>query len=555
MRNILGWCIDHEPGPTLLVLPDQKSAEELFDERLRPLIEHTPAVGRHATGRAWDVKKRAIRFDTMSVYAAWAGSSQSTKSRPIRYAFCDEIDEYPPHSGGGGDPISKVRVRLTTFSRKGRARMLLGGTPTTRLGNVCKHFELANERRYFWVPCPHCGKYQQLAWSRIKWPSKDDLGETDRARQAARITGEDLAWYECEHCAGKIIERQHKSAMLARWVVAGEDQAVASDGRVVGPSPKSKRKVAFHYPATYSPWVRWSQLAAEFIAAQDDPAALMDFVNQRLAEPWEEKRARTQPDIFVAKATGAAEPRTVPPWAKVLIATADTQGSGEADGYFWYVVRAWGWDFRSQLVDYGVAKTKAELLDRTINKSFPIVDSNGVTSGLGLVTPAGIWIDSGGHRYSEIYQLAQADPRIHPTKGSSHTRTWMVSERPQKSHGIVLWEIETEQAKDLLHRLVNDPDPLRFMVHRAIAEDYGRQMCAEAKILDPASGRERWVEIIKNLNHIWDCEATGTAVAWRLGCGMQEPQQSSTPQQHQPIKAGTGDRPGWMPQRPSNWAR
>ncbi len=525
IRNIVGWVVDHEPGPCLMVLPDQKSAEELFNERLRPLIEHTPAVGRHATSRAWDIKSRSIRFDTCSVYAAWAGSSQSTKSRQIRYAFCDEPDEYPAHSGTGGDPIAKVGVRLRTFKAKKRARLLLGGTPTTRLGNVCKHFELANEKRYAWVPCPHCGKFQQLAWKRVKWPTAKELGESDRVKHAARVSGEDLAWYECEHCQGKIVDRLHKSAMLRRHVWAGEDQAVTPDGRVVGPPARSKRRVAFHYPAQYSPWVRWSEMAGDFILAQDDPAALMDFVNQSLAEPWEEQRQKTKPRVIELKAermVKAAGPAgwsaIIPHWARWLIATADTQGTTEADGYFWFVVRAWGYGERSQGIDFGVAHTKDELRERTILRTFPIDGKAGA-----MATPQGLWVDSGGPRWKEIYEMARSDPRVHPTRGSSTSLIGMMEGAPQKKHAIVLEYIDTAKAKDQLHRLVNDSNDDLWMPPGNANDDYCRQMCAEQKIFDPAKRQELWTEVIKDSNHLWDCEAIQAAVAWRQGCWMPAP--------------------------------
>jgi hypothetical protein len=146
----------------------------------------------------------------------------------------------------------------------------------------------------------------------------------------------------------------------------------------------------------------------------------------------------------------------------------------------------------------------------------------------------GLWTDSGGPRWSEIYQLAQSDQRIHPTKGSNQKRTWMVDERPQKRHGVVLWEIDTEQSKDLLHRLIHDPDRTKWLPHNAINEDYAKQMCSESKVFNPTLRREEWVEIIKNNNHLWDCEHQQAAVAWRLGAGLPEP---ASPESDRPAQS------------------
>lgn len=543
-RNLFGYWVDLDPGPVMILMPDQKSCEDFKVERIDPLIKNTPAVSRHLTTRAWDDTKHRIRFDTMSAYFVWAGSKSGTKSRPIRRLICEEPDEYPPFSSTGGDPLSKAEKRLTTYRDKGRAKILLGGTPTRRSGNISKRWEMCPVRFHFWVPCPHCNRYQLLVWKQVKWPAAED-GE-DRARHAERIKSVGLAYYECEHCAGRI-DDHHKPRMLRRGIWASEDQVVTLDGRVAGPS-RISRRVGFSISGIYSPWVLFGQLASEWIQAQDDPNDLADFINQRLAEPFEEQRAKPEPGIIREKSIGAPAPGIVPQWARLLIATADTQGRDEQTGYFWYVVRAWGYDYRSQLIDFGVAHSKEELTERTIARQFPI-EGDGRR-----VYPHGLWVDSGGPRWSEIYQLSQADPRIHPVKGAAGARTWMVDERPQKKSGVILWEIDTNQSKDLLQRLAfSDPDRTKWMPHREINDDYCRQMSSEAKVFNPQQKREEWIEIIKNQNHLWDCEHYQCAVAWRLGAGVQGPKAAEEPRTPPPVNDDR--RPIWMPPRPDNYLR
>jgi phage terminase large subunit GpA-like protein len=534
LRNLLGFWIDHEPGPCLVVMPDQKSAEELIEERVKPLLTDTPAVARHVTSRAWDVKKSAIRLDTMSIYIGWAGSSQALKSRPIRYLLLEEPDEYPATSGTGGDPISKAMKRVTTYAAKGRARVVIGGTPTTRLGNTWRAWESCGDQRHFWCPCPQCGRYQRLYWKQVKYLDRAD-GETRKAHAARVLDAVDGgAWYECEDGKCRIAESQ-KIAMLRRGVWAGSDQAVAPDGRVVGPSQRHRR-VGYCLPATYSPWVSFAKLAAEWIEAQDDVQQLADFVNQRLAEPFEEQRAKTVPDFIKQKSKGAPAPLIIPKWARVIIATADTQGTDESTGYFWYVIRAWGHDYRSQLIDFGVCSSKPELLDRCLTRSFPVEDGGRTAS------PFGLWIDSGGPRWSEVYQLAQTDNRVHPTKGENYVRDYMVTERVQRAHNVVLWKIDTMQSKDLLHRLIHDPDETKWLPHNQVNDDYCRQMCSESKVFDPSTRREEWVEVVRNMNHLWDCEHQQCAVAWRVGCGTPEPPRTA-PQSAPAAPSSTGFLP------------
>lgn len=547
----MGYWIDLDPGPCLILAADQSSADNFRTERIEPLLEHTPAIARHVTGRAWDSTKYRIRLDTCWLFLTWAGSKTGTKSRPIRYLICEEPDEFPPFSSTGGDPLSKALKRITTFADKGLARVLIGGTPTTRRGNVWKRWELCAVRYHCWVPCPHCGGYQLLQWKQVRWPELHD--EPDRAKRAGKIKTDALAHYECEHCKAAIRDH-HKPAMLRGWIWATEEQTVGLDGKVGAPERRASR-VGIKISSLYSPWVQFGTLAAEWIEAQGDVDALCDFINQRLAEPFEEQRAKIEPDLIRQKVQrpsaiaaggwepldGAPKPLLVPAWAKTLIATADTQGTCEQDGYFWYVLRAWGYEFRSQLIDFGVCHSKQDLIAKCLDRPIRHEKGYDVMSNL-LLT------DIGGPRWSEIYQLAQADSRIHPAKGAAQARQWMVEERFQKRHAVSLWLIDPEQSKDLLHRLIHDPDASKWMPHAAINADYCRQLASEAKIYDPLEKREKWVEIIKNNNHLWDCEHMQCAAAWKLGCGMPAPIE---PPPAQP--ATPPERPDWMPERPEKW--
>jgi phage terminase large subunit GpA-like protein len=519
VRNLLGYWIDHDPGPCLVVMPNQKSAEELIVERVMPLVHGTPAVARHKTDRAWDVKKHAIRLDTMSIYLAWAGSSQGMKSRPIRYLLLDEPDEYPAVSGAGGDPISKALKRVTTYQSRGKSRLVLGGTPTTRRGNVWAWWESCTVKHHAWAPCPKCGTWQTLVWSRVKYrPANDD--ET-RQRHAERVRTEaGAAWYECERCEAPWSEADRRQS-IARCVWAGEDQAVV-DGRIVG-EVKRGRRVGFKLTALLSPWVSLATLAGEWIEAQDDVQKLCDFINQRLAEPFEERTAKTESSVISNKAAGAGPAGVVPDWAQWLIATADTQGMSETDGYFYWTVRAWAQGARSQLVDFGVAHSKAELT--------AILDKPYQCGGR-VVTPSAMLVDSGGPRWLEVYEMAMADRRVVPVKGSNQYQAPVVTERPQKRHGVVLWEIGTDRAKDTLNRLINDADVTRWMPHSGINADYVQQMSSEARVFNPQTGREEWIEVVKKSNHFWDCEVYQVAAAYRVGAFAAEA--PATPQQQAP---------------------
>jgi hypothetical protein len=119
----------------------------------------------------------------------------------------------------------------------------------------------------------------------------------------------------------------------------------------------------------------------------------------------------------------------------------------------------------------------------------------------------------------------------------------MVEERLQKRHQVVLWMIDPNQAKDQLHRLIHDPDRTKWLPHSQVNADYCSQMCSESRVYNPSTGREEWVEIVKNNNHLWDAEVIQCAVAWRIGCGLPQPQPApAETEEHKPDGAASG---GW----------
>jgi len=89
-----------------------------------------------------------------------------------------------------------VKTVSNTFTRR---KIFLVSTPTVHgISRIEKEFE-SSDKRYFFVPCPHCNHYQVLKWPQIKWQDKNP----------------NTAHYVCIECNGKI-ENHQKTEMLAR---------------------------------------------------------------------------------------------------------------------------------------------------------------------------------------------------------------------------------------------------------------------------------------------------------------------------------------------------
>ncbi len=469
-RNMLAYWIDCDPGPCLVVMPDEKSAKETIEERIRPMLDSSPQLKRHVSPRAWDNKLSCIKLDTMSVFVGWAGSPQSLASRPCRRVVFDECDKFPPFAGREADPISLGTERTTTYRH--RRKIVKTSTPTTREGAIWIAWEACGDRRRFHVPCPHCGAYQILAWAQVKWPK---LAEVDKIKRADQIEQSRLAWYECGQpdCRGRIEDR-HKPKMLTRGVWASDGQTVRRDGALIGERTKSKR-VGFHLSALYSPWKTFASMAAEFIRCEGDAGATMNFRNSRLAEPFEVQLSKREPSKIRDKVSESArlglvgQARVVPAWAVLMIATCDVQ----KDHCYWQI-DAWGYEQKSKRIMVGVAATLDEVYRHVFAPDVPYVLENG-----GAVQVMELVVDS-GYRKDEVTEFARRDPqRVRMAKGLSTYFGPIADEKVERASGVVVWNINTKQSKDTLDRLIGDPDPSRWQVYAEIPDEFCSQVTAE----------------------------------------------------------------------------
>jgi phage terminase large subunit GpA-like protein len=271
LLNVLGYFIDQDPAPILLVQISTGEAEKFSKERVAPLIAETACLrDKVAPSKSRDsentIESKAFPGGHLGIVGANAPSG--LRSRPRRVILFDEVDGYPPSAGDEGDPIELATKRTTTFWN---AFVLMGSTPTLKdLSRIEDALEECDEVRRYHVPCPHCGAFQVLRFELLTWEKEERPDGSRRHRP-------ETAAYRCESCAA-LIEERYRLRMLAsaRWVA---DE----------PAESKPRRVGFHISALYPIWVRWERLAREFLDAVGNPEKLQVFVNTRLGETWDEK--------------------------------------------------------------------------------------------------------------------------------------------------------------------------------------------------------------------------------------------------------------------------
>lgn len=272
LLNTICYYAQYDPAPIILVEPSDDLAQDIGQDRIDTMIrasaELRPLFGLDEscrkstkTGR---LKLDAKRFPGGYLKLASAASPSDLVSRPVRVILCDEVDAFPARPDGNA--VDKAIARSTNFSNR---KVLLTSTPGTLAGSEIWR-RLGHCARYeYRVPCPHCGAPSAWSWGLVKWDRGDDgSGDPDTARM------------ECPACGGIIRDGSPAPYTL---LAKGEWALVSGD--------PSAGRLGFHLPGLYSPWMSLSGMVAEWLAANRarDIDRLRTFIQDRLAEPWDER--------------------------------------------------------------------------------------------------------------------------------------------------------------------------------------------------------------------------------------------------------------------------
>ena len=516
-QNMIGYAIDQEPGPMLIVYPTDKLAEFTSQNRLRPMIALSDPL--RAKYDEEHSQRLELQFTDMYIALVGANSASGLSSRPVQYVFFDEIDKFPRWTGQEADPLKLAEERTKTFYNK---KIVKVSSPTLKTGNIWRSWETAEAQYEYFVPCPSCGEFQTLKMQNLRW-------EGAKTPKEAR----EKAVYHCENC-GQIIQDRQKMAILR-----------GGEWRAVNDAPKKPQKVAFHLSSLYSPWLTFGDVAEEFVASKDTPEKLMNFINSWLAEPWVDKSSRLKSDVIMDKRL-PYERGTMPARAQMLTCGVDVQLD-----HFWYSVRAWGPHMTSWLVDNGRAETWADVA-QVIDRNY--ADENGEIRNVNLAC-----IDS-GYNTDEVYQFCAEHLGVAvPTKGSSTTLksryTVTVLDRAV-GFGLRLFSFDPNQLKDYIAgRLAVDAGtPGSWNVYRDIEREYCDQVCAEQKVEHKdKKGRVSyvWEKVTSHAqNHYLDTETNNILAAEILGVRylMEPDAQPPAPAVDDAKQAGgwIGDTKNWL---------
>ena len=300
LNNAVGYFIDQDPAPMLIVHPTIQDAKNWSKEKLAPMIANTPAIrskikesGPRESGN--EIQRKV--FPGGYIYLTGGNSASGLKSRTTRIVIFDEVENIAREAGEFGDPIELAKTRTTTYP--GRYKHLLVSTPGNREGSAIETaYKQGNMCRYE-VPCPHCGTLDHLRWAQMKWDG-DDASSTR---------------YLCAGCQGEITDA-HKQTMLdhGQWIPQKEGKPGV---------------VSFHLNALYNPWISFADLVKVFLEKKSKgPAGLKTFINEYLGETWNDRlRDEEKVEGLMRRARESGYmAEEVPVGVGMLVAGIDIQG-------------------------------------------------------------------------------------------------------------------------------------------------------------------------------------------------------------------------------------
>lgn len=459
-NNVIGYFIDVEPAPMLMVQPTIDLAEAWSKERLAPMCRDTPRL----KNKVSDVKSRdsgnTILFKSFpggNLAAAGANAPSGLASRPRRVVLLDEVDRYPVTAGSEGDPCSLAIRRTETFWN---AVIFMTSTPTVKgRSRIETEWEGSDKRRYY-CECPRCGYSQTLKWANVRWDEED---------------GSD-AYLFCEGCEAHLSDEERgKMVRGGRWVATHPERTVRGY-HLNGIASLFRHKKGYKN--------RLHQMAAENIKAKKGgKETLRTWINTFLAETWEDEGESVQWEPLMQRREDWGE---FPKEAYIITAGVDIQGDRvEVEIVGWGEgEESWSIDYIIVMGDFNKPETQSAL-DEVLQTKY--LHPCGAEIGISCT-----FVDS-GHKTKAVYQFTKPREarRVYACKGVGGPGVPLIN-RPTR-RGVVraaLFAVGTDTAKELIYSRISLGEKGSGFMHfpHDRQEDWFRQLTSETKVIRYRNG-------------------------------------------------------------------
>ena len=473
--NIIGYHIENDPSPILVLQPTVEMAQSFSKDRVaNGLIRSTPCLREKVKDpRSRDSGNTTLHkvFPGGALTLVGANSPAGLASRPIRLVLCDEVDRYPTSAGSEGDPIQLARKRANTFWNR---KIVMVSTPTNKGASRIEEAFEESDRRHFYVPCKHCHHEQKLRWQNVRWEEDDP----------------DSAAYMCSECGVLWSDSDRRWAIRnGRWLAEAEFKGVAG----------------FYINGLYSPWTPLSDGVRDFLSMKKNPEQLRVWTNTYLGESWEDQ-GETVDDFSLYERREDFE-EAIPEEVVFLTAGVDVQDNRLA-------ISGWGWgrDEEGWLVYHQEIFGDPSRADLWKQVDEAVLREWEHASGAKM-RPDVVCCDSGGHFTAEVYQYARerarqgviaikgASARNRPVIGKG-SRVDINAKGKTMKRGAMVFSVGTDTAKSTLFARLKHNEPGEGYLHFPVdvSDEYFQQLTAEKQVMKYTRGGFPVREWVKKAN-------------------------------------------------------
>ncbi|MFX3673297.1 MAG: phage terminase large subunit family protein [Paenisporosarcina sp.] len=431
INNIIGYYIDYDPSPILLLMPTLEMAESYSKDRIASMIRDTTVLSKKVgDSKSRDGNNTLLhkKFPGGHLSLVGANSPASLASRPIRIVLADEVDRFPVSAGTEGDPLTLAHQRTKTFWNRKKVSV---STPTVKDASRIEAEYNDSTMEQWCISCPSCGFFQPYTWAQIRF---EPVGMA------------------CISCKEEHVEYEWKQRP-GKWIARMD-----SENR------------GFHLNALASPWESWSNIIKEFKKAKHKGVEMLKtWTNTTLGESWEEQQDEQDIDQLIKRRDKyVAE---VPDGVLVLTAGVDVQ-----DDRLEVEIVGWGMDEVSYGISYQIfygdigQQEVWSNLDDFLQKEWAYEDGS-------RIILSAVCIDSGGHYTQDVYRFCKEREhrRIFAIKGKGGIGVPFIGKATRNNRErAALFTLGVDAGKELIiSRLKVDFENKAGYCHFPINEERG----------------------------------------------------------------------------------
>lgn len=385
-KIFIGYHIDQDPGPMMLVLPNKDPlAKDWSRDRLAPMIRDCPSLASKVGDpklRDGDNSTYHKKFPGGIIVITGANNPTDLRSRPMRLLIFDEVDGFKDTAEG--DPIALATKRQMTFKRNHKA--ILVSTPTLEGASRIETEYLKGTQEKWHLACPRCGEYAFINFYGTKFEHK---WVTDKIAEVWDVK------FKCPSCFHSFDEHAWKR----------------QPGKWVAKNPHVRGIRSFHLNAFYSPWYGWEAIIKEWLEAKNDPQKLQVVVNTLFGLPW--KYNLNADDIEKLLTRREQYSADLPEGVLLLTCGVDVQNDRLE-----YEVVGWGKGKESWGIEYDMILGDPDdpetwdMLDTRLDRIYSFKNGKGLKIACTCV-------DSGGAHTTAVYKycIKNVHKRIFAIKG------------------------------------------------------------------------------------------------------------------------------------------